>query len=212
MLLVVGVLSAQATGIVLHGLAQSNAEPARAERYYRASLTAFHSSSATHFSYGLWLYNQRRATEAVSHLTYAVEHGFNSSICYAYLAGAQESAGNQLAAEQTLANAVRVYPVSVFLLVRHSVVLQQTGQREDSEKEFARALLLDPRAARGWQQLIVNDIDAALVAAKQDTTIALPGELVPQAGVFEVLQENEQRFPALANKGWRARMRTHQPQ
>jgi tetratricopeptide (TPR) repeat protein len=211
MLLVVAVFSAQATGTILHGLAQGKAEPADAERYYRASLTAFPSSTATYFSYGLWLHNQRREAEAVSHLTYAVEHGFNSSICYAYLAGAQDSAGNQLAAEQTLGNAVRVYPVSVFLLVRHSVALKRTGRGEEAGTEFARALKLDPRAARGWQQLIENDIDAALVAAKQDSTIALPGELVPEAAVFEILQENEQRFPATVDKGWRIRMRTQQP-
>lgn len=212
MLIVFGVLSAQAMGTVWHGLAQTKTEPAAAERYYRASLTAFPSSTATHFSYGLWLQSQRRSVEAVSHLTYAVEHGFNSSICYAYLAGALDSAGNQLAAEQTLANAVRVYPASVFLLVRHSGALKLAGRSKDSETEFARALLLNPRAARGWQQLIEHDIDAALVAAQQDKTIALPGELFPEAAVFEVLQENEQRFPATADKGWRARMRTQQPQ
>jgi len=210
MLLVVGVLSAQATGTILHGLAQSDAEPTHAEGYYRASLATFPSSTATHFTYGLWLYNQRRGPEAVSHLAYAVDHGFNSSICYAYLAAAQDSAGNQLAAERTFAKAVRVYPVSVFLRVRHSVALKRAGQDAESEMEFARALLLDARAARGWQQLIVNDIDAALVTAQQDTTIALPGELAPEAAVFEVLQENEQRFPAEANTGWRARMRTQQ--
>jgi hypothetical protein len=66
--------------------------------------------------------------------------------------------------------------------------------------------LLDSRAALGWQQLIDNDIDAAYVAARQDETIAMPGELVPQAAVFEVLQENEQRFPEAITTGWRAKM------
>ncbi len=211
MLLIVGAFSAQAAGTVLHGLAQSNTEPNQIENYYRASFTAFPSSPATHFTYGLWLYNQRRATESVSHLTYAVDHGFNNSMCYAYLAAAHEAAGNQAAAEATLANAVRVYPVSVFLLVRHSIALQRAGRQQDSEIEFAKALSLNPRAARGWQQLIVNDVDAALDAAKQDNSIAFPGELAPEGAVFQVLQENLQRFPEMANKGWRARMRTQQP-
>ena len=70
--------------------------------------------------------------------------------------------------------------------------------------------MLEPRAARGWRQLIDNDIDAAYLAAKQDLNIAMPGELFPQAAVFEVLQENEQRFPAAVRTGWRARMRTQQ--
>jgi O-antigen ligase len=210
MLLVVGFFSTQATGTVLHGLAQSNAEPTQAERYYRASLIASPSSPATHFTYGLWLYDRRRAPEAASHLSYAVDHGFNSSICYAYLAGAQELAGDQLTAEQTLAKAVRTYPVSVFLLVRHSVALERAGRPEESAAEFAKALRLNSRTARGWQQLIVNDVDAALDAAKHDTAIALPGELVPEGAVFEVLHENEQRFPEVANRGVRARLRRQQ--
>jgi hypothetical protein len=211
MLLIVGVFSAQAAGTVLHGLAQSNTDPAQVERYYRASLSAFPSSPATHLTYGLWLRDHQRPAESVSHLTYATEHGFNTSTCYAYLAGAQESAGNPLAAAQTLGNAVRVYPVSVFLLVRHSAALERLGRREESQAEFAKALLLNRRAARGWQQLIINDIDAAVEAAKQDSAIALPGELVPTDAVFEVLQENERRFPEMVNQGWRARMRTQQP-
>ena len=43
-----------------------------------------------------------------------------------------------------------------------------------------------------------------------EDVIALPGELAPEAAVFEVLQENEQRFPARVDTGWRARMRTQQ--
>jgi predicted Zn-dependent protease len=147
--------------------------------------------------------------ESVPYLLHAVERGFNSSISYAYLAGAQESAGNLNEAERTLVTAVRVYPASVFLFVRHAAVLARNGRRADSEMIFSRALSLDPRAARGWQQLVENDIDAAYVAAKQDGNIAPPVELHPEAAVFQVLQENEQRFPG-DHTGWRARMRKQQ--
>ena len=175
-------------------------------------MRAYPASAATHFGYGLWLYNQRRGAEGVSHLRVAVEGGFNTSICYAYLAAAEESAGDLIAAERTLSTAVQVYPLSVFLLVRHAAALARNGRESESKMVFTRALLLDPRAARGWQQLVDNDIDAAYAAAKQDGRIALPGELTPQAAVFEVLQENERRFPAAVNTGWRARMRSKQSQ
>ncbi len=210
MLLITCVLSAQGAGTVLHGLAQVSAEPAKAEGYYQSSLRVYPASPATHFGYGIWLYNNRRGAEAVPHLRYAVENGFNSSICYAYLAGAADSAGDLALAERTLATAVRVYPASVFLLVRHAAALARNGRGAESKEVFSRALLLDPRAARGWQQLIDNDIDAAYLAAKHDLNIALPGELYPEAAVFEVLQENEQRFPGSAHTGWRARMRAQQ--
>ncbi len=208
MLLVTGVLSAQGAGTVLHGLAQVSAEPAKAEGYYQSSLKVYPASPATHFGYGIWLYNNRRAAEALPHLRYAVENGFNSSICYAYLAGSADSAGDLASAERTLATAVRVYPVSVFLLVRYSAALKSSGRIEESKAVFSRAVLLDSRAARGWQQLIDNDIDAAYLAARGDKKIAMPGELVPQAAVFEVLKENEQRFPDAITTGWRARMQS----
>ncbi|MBA2527161.1 MAG: O-antigen ligase family protein [Pyrinomonadaceae bacterium] len=210
MLLTTSVLSTQGAGTVLHGLAQVSPEPAKAEAYYQSSLRVYPASPATHFGYGIWLYNNRRGAEAVPHLRHAVENGFNSSICYAYLAGAADSAGDLTLAERTLATAVRVYPASVFLLVRHAAALARNGRGTESKEVFSRAFLLDPRGARGWQQLIDNDIDAAYIAAKQDVNIALPGELYPEAAVFEVLQENEQRFPAAVHTGWRARMRAQQ--
>lgn len=210
MLLSTCFLSAQGAGTVLHGLAQVSAEPAKAEGYYQSSLRVSPASPATHFGYGIWLYNHRRWAEAVPHLRYAAENGFNSSICYAYLAGAADSAGDLASAERTLATAVQVYPASVFLLVRHATALARNGRVAESKDVFSKALLLDSRTARGWQQLIDNDIDAAYLAAKQDPSIALPGELYPEAAVFQVLQENEQRFPAAVHTGWRARMRADQ--
>ena len=205
-----GVFAAQAAGSMLQGVAERSADAATTEHYYRASLQVYPANRAARFEFGLWLNSKGRSTESVPYLRHAVERGFNSSICYAYLAGAQESAGNLGEAERTLATAVQVYPASVFLLVRHAAALARNGRVAESKEVFSRALLLDPRAARGWQQLIDNDIDAASLAAKQDPNIALPGELYPEAAVFEVLQENEQRFPAAALSGWRARMRAQQ--
>jgi O-antigen ligase len=210
MLIATCFMSVQGAGTVLFGLAQANAEPAKAESYYHSSLRVSPASPATHFGYGIWLYNNRRWAEAVTHLSYATANGFNSSICYAYLAGAADSAGDLAAAERTLATAVRVYPASIFLRVRHATALARNGRVAESKEAFSKALLLDSRAARGWQQLIDNDIDAAYQAAKQDPTIALPGELYPEAAVFQVLQENEQRFPAAVHTGWRSRMRAEQ--
>lgn len=208
----VGVFAAQAAGSMLQSMAESSSDAATTEQYYRASLQAYPSNPAAYYGYGLWLFNKERWAESVPYLRKALERGFNSSICYAYLAGAQESAGNLDEAERTLANAVRVYPASVFLLVRHAVAQERKGRGADSEREFSRALSLDSRAARGWRKLIDNDIDAAYVAAKHDETIAAPAELAPEGAVFLVLKENEQRFPEAVHTGWRARVRSGQVQ
>ncbi|MBA3512884.1 MAG: O-antigen ligase family protein [Pyrinomonadaceae bacterium] len=210
MALSAGVFAAQAAGSMLQSVAEGGADAATTEHYYRASLHVYPANTGAELGYGLWLYSEGRSTESVPYLRHAVERGFNSSICYSYLAGAQGSAGDLNEAERTLATAVRVYPASVFLLVRHAAALARNGRATESKEVFFRALSLDSRAARGWRQLIDKDIDAAYVAAKHDRNIALPGELAPEAAVFQVLQENEQRFPEAAHAGWRARMRGQQ--
>lgn len=199
----------RAAGTVLHGMAQSSADPARAERLYKASLSADAWSAQTHFGYGAWLYARGRAAEAVPQLRYAAARGYNSSTCYARLAAAESEAGDSAAAERTLALAVRAYPRSIFLRVRHAQALEGSNRSAEAALEIAAAELIDSRSARGWRQLIFNDIDAAVEAARRDPAgVAMPGELQPEDAVFAVLQENERRFPESARAGWRAQMRT----
>ena len=203
----------QAAGTILHGMAQSSADPVRAERLYKASLLADGWSAQAHFGYGMWLYARGRASESLPHMRYAAAHGLNSSTCFARLAAVETEAGETHAAEHTLALAVRTYPRSVFLRARHSLALEALGRRDEAALEMHAAELIDSRSAAGWRQLIFNDIDAAIVAAKSDPErVAMPGELQPEDAVFAVLQENERRFPEFANTGWRARMRSFKVQ
>jgi O-antigen ligase len=199
--------SIQATGTTLLALAERS-NPAETERYYKASLRVYPSSAAANFSYGMWLYSKNRFAESVPMLEKALAGGLNSSICYEYLAAAKDASGDDQAAERTLETAVKVYPGSVFLLTRHAVALQRLGRQAEARTEMDRALALDARACRGWEQLIVNDIDAAYTAAIRNTEIARPNELRPEAAVFAVLRENEIRNPELIQQGWRQRLRS----
>jgi Tfp pilus assembly protein PilF len=200
----------QAASVVLCGMAEASADASRAESLYRASLRLQGGSAGAHFSYGAWLFNRGREREAVAHLRFAVERGFNASTCYAYLAGAEANAGDEAAAERTLAEAVRVFPRSVFLRARHASALARVGRAGEAELEMAAAVLIDSRAARGWRKLIDDDIDAASDASRRDPqTYATPGELQPDEAVFAVLKENEKRFPEAARKGGRGHARAN---
>ena len=173
---------------------------------YRLALRFNRFDAASHFDYGSLLYRQRRYSEAVSHLSYAVAHGLNTSTSYAALAAAQAEAGDLNESEHTLATASKAYPQSVFVLVRHAAALARVGRTDESDRQFAAALALDDRGARGWYQLINFDIDAALAAAEKDSRLAKPGELKPQTAVFVVLKENERRLNISPNSGWRGRV------
>jgi O-antigen ligase len=186
---------AQATNAFLREMAASAPSAERAEQLTTQALRWNPFDAPTHFNYGMFLYLERRAAEAVPHLRYAVARGFNASICYAYLAAAEAGANDLPAAEQTLAEAVRVYPRSVFLHVRHATALAEIGRTQDANAEYASALALNARVARGWRQLICFGRKAADLAAFSDKNIALPGELFPENCIFAVLDENERRKP-----------------
>ena len=208
-LVVLAAMCVQAANVLCLASAQASADPARAERLYLSALGFNPLDPATHYNYGVWLLAQKRERDALPHLRYAVARGFQTSTCYEYLAGAESNAGELDAAERTLSEGARVYPRSVFLRARHAAALRRMGRYEQADVEMAAALLLDSRAARGWQRLIEDDVDAAIAAAKLDpATVAMPGELQPEDAVFAVLEENERRFPGAVSTGWRARMHT----
>ncbi|HEX8719024.1 MAG TPA: O-antigen ligase family protein [Pyrinomonadaceae bacterium] len=207
-LLVASVMAAQAVSVQLAAAAQMSADASRAEGLFRAALSVNRLNPATRYQFGTWLFHRGRERDALPHLRYAVERGYNTSTCFAYLAAAEAGAGDEAAAERTLRRAVEVFPRSVFLRARHAAALARTGRAAEAELEMAAALLLDSRAARGWHGLINDDIDAASEAARRDPGgVAAPGELDPDDAVFAVLKENERRFPEAARTGWRARVR-----
>ena len=205
-------MAAQAVHVQLIAAAEASADDSRAESLYRSALAVNPFNAAAHYGYGVWLVVRGREREAVPHLRYGVARGFNTSTCYAYLAGAESNSGEAEAAERTLAEGARAFPRSVFMRVRHAAELARLGRSDEAEMEMSAALLLDSRAARGWRLLIDEDIDAAVAEAKRDPAVPMPGELQPGDAVFAVLEENERRFPEAATSGWRANMRNRPAQ
>jgi O-antigen ligase len=192
---------AQATNSLLHGAASGQASRERVEQFYQSALAFNPFDAATHFDYGIWLFYEKRESEAAPHLRYAVERGMNASVCYAYLAAAEAGSGDVRLAEQTMAEAVGVYPRSVFLRVRHAVALRAAGQMDAAEGEFRAALALDSRTARGWLALMNGGEDAAKMTAHQDKGVAMPGELYPENCIFAVIAEFENAQAQLASRG-----------
>ena len=192
---------AQATNSVLQGMATTASSADRTEQLYQQALAWNPFDAPTHFNLGMWLYLNGRAGDAVPHLRFAVEQGFNESSCYSNLAAAEAVAGDLSAAEKTLAYAVYVYPRSVFLRTRYAHALAEAGNIPEAEREYAAAVGMNERQARGWQQLINFGIDAASEAARRNSGIAFPGELAPENGLRSVISENKLRQRTVALLG-----------
>ncbi|HYJ45215.1 MAG TPA: O-antigen ligase family protein [Pyrinomonadaceae bacterium] len=186
---------AQATSAAFQEMTASAQDEEHVEKLFDKALAWNPLDAATHYNFGIWLYLERRASEAVPHLRFAVERGFNASVCYAYLAAAEAGAGDLPAAEETLGRAARVYPRSVFLRVRHASALAEIGRGNEAADEYRAALALNSRMARGWRQLISFGRKAAKAAAFYDKGVAQAGELAPENCIFAVLDENERRTP-----------------
>ena len=194
-LLMFGSKGMQATSVAVQGKLASAQTAEEVDRIFNQALFWNPSDAGVHFNYGVWLFREKRAGEAITHLRYSVERGFNASICYAYLAAAEAEAGDLEAAERTLADAARVYPRSIFLRVRHASALAEVGRKEEANAEYSAALALNSRVARGWRQLICFGRKAAGTAAFRDKSIAMPGELYPENCIFAILDGNKNRMP-----------------
>ena len=185
----------KAMSSVFHGLALRSREAGAAESRFQTALAWSEQEPGTHFNYGMMLYGTGRPSEALPHLRYGVERGLNTSFHYSYLSSAESAAHEWSAAERTLARAVGVYPRSVFLRVRHATALAEAGMMDEARREYARALALDERVARGWWHLINRGFDEAKRASHEDSGIAFAGELYPENCIVPTMSLYKQRAP-----------------
>ena len=192
-LLLLGCFSVQAISSTLHATALWGKDRDKSDRLYQTALHWNPYDPVNHYNYGIFLLNNDRASSAVPHLRYGVERGFNSSLCYGYLVNAEIKSGDLAGAERTLSEALKAYPQSIFLRVRHANVLARLGRTEEGDKQYKAAISLDGRMARGWYQFVSLGLEAATAAARNDATIAFPGELKPELCIFTVLEEKKKR-------------------
>jgi predicted Zn-dependent protease len=193
-------MGAQSLNVLMNGAAQASNDPAQAGSRFQSAIFWNPYDAAAHFNYGMWLYSQGRAPEAVPHIRFGVENGINTSVCYVYLASAEAEGGDMAASEATLARAVEVYPRSVFLRIRHASTLAALGKSQAAQDEYAKALSFNETIARSWWQLICFGKDAASDAARRDPENNLqPGLLLPEQAVHFVVAENKRRPPGGCN-------------
>lgn len=139
--------------------------------YYFASRSNFDSDNET----------------AAKMLRIGIDKGIGVTVTYSQLAKFQLLLGDANAAEQTLAEAVRIFPNSVFMRVRFATFLSDQGKQAEADREMEFARSIDARQANGWQILIQKGGTVAFYAAIQDANVAPPAELIPENAVYEYI-------------------------
>jgi tetratricopeptide (TPR) repeat protein len=192
------VISIAANASNYYVLNAENAEDfAEAESFYRQAINLNPRNASAYFSYGQQLYFKKQPERAVPMLEKAIANGLDVSIAYSYLASAQASAQDFQASEETIAQALKIYPRSIFLRVRYAALLEKKGESEKSNEQLEIARRINDKQANSWQELITSGALATALKARSDEKILPPHELLPTGGLYAVIDEQavENRFP-----------------
>lgn len=178
---------------VYQGERQSDFETAKI--YFERAAMLDPANATADFSYGLRLLNENRYQESAAQLREAIEKGLNTTVCYSYLISAQTLSNEFEQAEKTGAEAVRIFPYSVFIRVRYASLLEKLHLRDESVKQYETARQLSKKQAETWRLLINDGAFAASQRARTDKEILNLMELHPPPALYAVLTEREILYP-----------------
>jgi tetratricopeptide (TPR) repeat protein len=164
-----------------------------ADEYCLSSLRIDPGNAAAYYYCAVRHANENDYNEASRLLSEGIDRGLGVSITYSILAKYQELAGDLPSAEHSLAEAVRIFPRSVFLRARYALFLEEEGKSVPAADQLAAAREIDPAMANGWYEIIKNGSLAAYYRSQADPSVTPPAELVPQSAVQEYL--DERMFP-----------------
>ena len=163
---------------------------------YRFAMDLDNENPDVRGSLAMRLFVTERYSDSIPYFSEFVRLGGSQSVDYSYLASAQSLAGDNEAAERTMATAAVIYPRSTFVLTRHASLLHANGKAAESLHQFGRARLIDPRAANTWWTMINSGSQAASDLAFKSTDYTHIMDLQPTRSIYAVLDERGAKFPA----------------
>ena len=170
--------------------ADSETDSAAAAALYKSALRLDPDYASAYLRNSGRSYDRHEYRVAASELRKAIDRGMGVVITYSALASCYIKDGDMVAADRTFIEALEIFPRSVFLRVRYAIFLDDMSRIVDADQHFAIAYGVDSSQAKGWSNIIKNGSVAAYYAAKSDPAIASPVQLLPQAAVYEYLDEN----------------------
>jgi tetratricopeptide (TPR) repeat protein len=127
--------------------------------------------------------------DAAASLRSCIDNGAASTEIYSSLAELYSYAGDRTAARSTIAEAVSIYPRSVFARVRYAQIAEQNGDNDVAGQELAKARELDRKQANGWVVLLRDGDLAAFNEARGSNDVAEPSELLPAGAVLRYIDK-----------------------
>jgi O-antigen ligase/Tfp pilus assembly protein PilF len=177
-----------------------NSEKDESEQYFQKAIALDVQESSFRYYYGLHLYNTERVDEALPQMRFAINKGFATSITYFNLASAQMISKREDEAERTLAEALRIYPRSVFLRTAYAAFLEKSGKDAESNIEFEKALHVNAEQAKSWRIAHTEGMKKLTQTENQDKTLVKAMDLKPQEGIYALLDFQRQFNPNLVRR------------
>lgn len=187
--------SLKATSQYLVYNAETERNPDTAEIYFKKAAVLDPANASANYSFGLRLLSDGKYAESSVQLRKGIEKGLNSTPSYSILATAQILSGNSPAAEDTLREAVTIFPYSAFTQVRYASVLKTNGKNLESDKQFQIAKQINLRQAETWWTFINDGAAAANKDSLYNKDAVGLDNLYPAQAVPLVLAEREILHP-----------------
>ncbi|MCC7309027.1 MAG: O-antigen ligase family protein [Acidobacteria bacterium] len=166
-----------------------------ASRTFDTALMFDPSNASAHFSYGMRLLGERDAENSARQFRLAVDKGINNVTAYSYLITALYLTDRLTEARDTAAEAVNIFPFSVFMQTRLALLESELGNEAAAEIHFAKAAELDKKAAVTWRLLIGQGARAAAEAGRRGEGVDVLYNLQPENPMWAIITEREIRFP-----------------
>ena len=162
---------------------------------YRTAMSLDDENPDVRNNFGKRYFRTERYAEAIPLLADSIRIGRAESNDFSYLATCQLLIGDSAAAENTMKEAVALYPRSPFVLTRYAGVLQNNKKADEAAMYLDRALALDRPAANTWWTMINSGSQVAsnLAFSRKDHMHIM--DLQPTASIYAVLDERQILHP-----------------
>lgn len=182
--------------------AMNNAEKSEAEADFQKAIALDNQEPLFRYYYGLHLYNKKRTAEAVPQIRFAINKGISTSISYFNLAAAQILARQDAEAEKTFAEALRIFPRSVFLITAYAAFLKENGREAESKVMFDKASQINAQQAASWQIAHTEGMEKLTRAGGSNKDLLPAMSLQPTDGVYSLIDFQLQKNPDLVRSNF----------